>query len=345
MGAATKGGSSGQRRSRSRTTDLARVVGRDPCVLGAVSERVLVVGETLVDEVVQVDGSQVRHPGGSAANVARALARLGRPVDLWTCLGEDADGDWLARGLRADGVRLVGEPVSAERTSRARGELDAAGHASWTFDLTWTPAGVPDPGFVAVHTGSIGAVLGPGAGTVWAQLRDLPNTVLRSLDLNARPAVTGRGPQVCETVERWLSWADVVRASTEDLACYWPGTGRDRVVESWFRAERSAPERFAPPTTGFPRPGTVVLSDGAAGAVRRSRFSSEHFAAVLPPGARVVDTVGAGDTLSAALLDGLLRWRGEMEDWSPVVARAVRAAGLSVTRPGANPPTLDELDG
>ncbi|HRK44935.1 MAG TPA: PfkB family carbohydrate kinase, partial [Nocardioides sp.] len=45
---------------------------------------VLVVGESLVDIVQTLSGHLHEYAGGSAANVAVALARLGRPTRLAT---------------------------------------------------------------------------------------------------------------------------------------------------------------------------------------------------------------------------------------------------------------------
>lgn len=290
----------------------------------------LVVGECLVDELHLADGGVRRYLGGSPANVAVALARLQRPVDLWTCLGDDPDGHWLADQLTTAGVRLVGDPFAARATSVARGTLDAAGVARWEFAMHWTPRG--EPAFdeiAAVHVGSLGAVLAPGADRVAAVLATVPPWCLRSYDVNARPTASGDGAEVRERVEQWLAWTDVARASTEDLAALWPHLEPRQVVQHWFGSAS--------------RPGTAVVTDGPRGLHRISRYSREVYR---PPASwPVVDTVGAGDAVSAAVIDTVLRYRGEMENWGRVAARAARAGELSVTRAGAVPPTLDELDG
>lgn len=330
------------------------------------SERVLVVGECLLDEIVGVDGSRTRRLGGSPANVAMGLAALGRPVDLWTSLGEDAAGRELADQLQTAGVRLVGEVFSAERTSVATGVLDAAGVATWTIDWVWQPEGSPvqqaADDVVAVHVGSLAAVFGDGAERVRRELAAVPTTWLRCYDVNARVGVSGRGPQVLHRVEEWLNWAHVARASVEDLNALWPDRSVEAVLLDWLG-------------TGA-RPGTVVLTDGAAGLQRISRFSREVVpgpgsavgvsagsgvgaaagpSRAWPSGAAsqagsvaepwpVVDTVGAGDAVTAAMVDELLNRRGEMENWGPVVRRAQFAGALSVTRAGFCAPTAAELD-
>ena len=80
---------------------------------------VLVVGESLVDIVRAADGTTTEWPGGSAANVAVALARLGRPVRFATAYADDERGRALARHLADAGVGLAGDPMCLSRTSSA----------------------------------------------------------------------------------------------------------------------------------------------------------------------------------------------------------------------------------
>src|SRR3954453_13933936 len=95
----------------------------------------LVVGESLIDIVRRPDGTTVEHPGGSAANVAVALARLGRPVQFLTAFAEDQHAGALARPLNQSAVGLVGRPHSLERTSTALATLADDGSATYTFDI------------------------------------------------------------------------------------------------------------------------------------------------------------------------------------------------------------------
>src|SRR5437870_3926705 len=96
---------------------------------------VLVVGEALVDVVARSDGSVVEVPGGSPANVAVALARLGVEVELLTALGEDARGDLVRRHVDASGARVVAARVA--QTAVARATLDIDGAATYDFDIAW----------------------------------------------------------------------------------------------------------------------------------------------------------------------------------------------------------------
>src|SRR5262245_8311536 len=127
---------------------------------------VLVVGESLIDVVRRPDGTIVEHAGGSAANVAVALARLGRPVQFLTAYADDEHGAVLGRHLNQSAVGVAGDPYSLERTATAMARLAADGSATNTFDIAWRLNPLPDVAPVAVHACSIGAVLEPGADDV-----------------------------------------------------------------------------------------------------------------------------------------------------------------------------------
>ena len=118
---------------------------------------ILVVGEALVDIVRRADGSTVEYAGGSAANVAVALARLGRPVELLTAFGDDQRGAVLARHLNQSAVGMTGDPHRLERTSTALATLAAHGSASYTFDIEWRLGEIPEVTPRVVHTCSFGA--------------------------------------------------------------------------------------------------------------------------------------------------------------------------------------------
>jgi fructokinase len=297
---------------------------------------VLVVGESLVDIVHAADGSTREYAGGSAANVAVALARLGRPVQFVTAWADDEHGRMLAEHLDGAGVRLATDPYVLARTATAAATLGADGAASYEFDLEWRigPVEVQPPR--VVHTCSLGAVLEPGASDVVAFVTRLRAVATISYDINARPAITGTGPGVVELVERMVAVSDLVKASDEDLAALYP----DVELES-------AARRLL--TLG---PVAVVVTRGPDGATWYADHAKVDVAS-LP--VRVADTIGAGDTFGAATLDAL--WergrlgsehRAELRslpagEIAEVLAHAARAAAVTVSRPGADPPYRSEL--
>ena len=139
----------------------------------------LVIGEALVDIVAPAprttrngNGKGKATPGGFAANVAVGLARLGVPTELVARFGTDPYGDQLGAHLFGNGVQLApGSVDPGFRTSTATATLDAAGVASYQFDITWDPPALSlTRGCPAIHTGSIATMLEPGA----TAIRELP---------------------------------------------------------------------------------------------------------------------------------------------------------------------------
>jgi fructokinase len=298
---------------------------------------VLVVGESLVDIVRRPDGSTETFPGGSAANVAVALARLGRDTGFVTSFADDEHGRLIADHLAASHVRLVTDPHVIPRTSSALATLQDDGSARYTFDIDWRigPVDVDDPP-LAVHACSLGAVITPGCDDVRALLARLRGTSTTSYDINMRPSVTGIGPPIANTVEQTVALSDIVKASDEDLEALYPGESLS-----------SAAGRLL-----AQGPAAVVVTLGPDGATWFGADLEVH-AAGLP--ITVADTIGAGDTFGAAMIDALascdLLGAGghaallgitreqvvEVFDW------ATRAAAVTVSRPGADPPYRSEL--
>jgi fructokinase len=226
--------------------------------------------------------------------------------------------------------------VVLRRTATAAATIGADGAASYEFDLDWRIGDVEAGEPLAVHVCSIGAVLQPGADQVLALLEQLRGTATISYDVNARPAITGTGPEVVAQVERMAAVADIVKASDEDLAHLYPA----------FELETAARHLL---TLG---PASVVVTRGGDGATWIARGPAVEVAS-LP--VEVADTIGAGDTFGAATLDalwslnrlGAARRRSLRElpaDLaSEVLTHAARAAAVTVSRPGADPPYRKEL--
>ncbi|MFE6052693.1 carbohydrate kinase [Kitasatospora sp. NPDC056446] len=295
---------------------------------------VLVIGECVAD-IVRTDGAPDRvHPGGSPANVAYGLARLGRPATLLTELGPDANGRLIRAHLESAGVRVRAAEVA--RTPSAVVRLDGQGRARYTFDIGWTlPPGGPgarddadpaDPGDAAgppaaIHLGSIGAVTEPGAASVLALVERWRGRAQVSYDPNVRPALMGGRAGAVRRVERCVALSDLVKASDEDLAWLYPGERPEAVVEHWLALG----------------PSVVAVTLGADGAFARTAEGVRVEAAAVP--VAVADTVGAGDSFMSAFL----HTRAGGADLPTCLVHAVTAAALTVARPGAVPPSAAEL--
>jgi fructokinase len=293
--------------------------------------RFLVAGEALVD-ITHDEGhdAPLPRPGGSPLNVAVGLARLGHDVLLATRLGADSYGELTRAHVEASGVRLTDSSVSPDwRTSSATVTFAADRSASYEFDLEWDLAsiGLPD-GIDAVHVGSLGTWLEPGASAVHDLVRAARERgLLVSYDPNARPALVDDREAYVSAVLSWAKEADVVKASREDVDFI---VGADGAVP-WHSA-------------------LDVVTAGSDGVWA----SAEGRTTTHPsPPVRVVDTIGAGDSFMAGLLDGLARFdllsRRALAGKADVVLdvvipQALVAAAITCSRAGADPPTRGELD-
>ncbi len=196
---------------------------------------VLVIGEALVDVIRRRDAAEQRHPGGSPANVAYGLGRLDRPVRLLTRLGDDADGELLRTHLASVGVETDAGPEPLARTSTAIAVIGDDGSATYTFDLEWALTGdtaLGEP--LAVHTGSLGSLLDPGAAAVERLVHSARARSTISYDPNIRPMLMGSVDQTRTRVERFVALSDVVKASQEDIEWLTPGVPPLETVQRWL---------------------------------------------------------------------------------------------------------------
>ena len=291
----------------------------------------LVIGEALVDVVLRPGHDPEPHAGGSPFNVAVGLARLDVPTVLAAQIGPDRYGDGLRWHLADSDVTLVElEPVP-EHTSTAQATLADDGSASYEFDLTWDPASLPDPADAeAVHVGSLGTSLRPGADRV-AELVMAADAmgVPVSYDPNVRLAVEP-DPEVWRRVFAAIApYASVLKMSDEDAATLFPGE------EPADLARRLAADR-----------GIVAITLGGEGAVVAA---GDAFATVPPADVRVVDTIGAGDSFMAAMLAwcATYQWPSADEldatELRDLAMYASSAAAITCSRPGADPPRTKDL--
>jgi fructokinase len=301
--------------------------------------RVLVVGEALVD-VVRRGGEDAVHPGGSPLNVAVGLQRLDVPATLHSSFGADPHGLAIAQHLEVSGVTITPATVHAGSTSVALATIGSDGAASYTFSIEWDPGSLdvaPDD-VALVHVGSIGAALEPGATLVERLVTASRPSATISFDPNVRPQLMGSADASRPRIERLVALADIVKASDEDLAWLYPDVDVTEIIDRWLAHG----------------PALVVVTRGGEGADAGSAAGRIRVAA--PPTA-VADTIGAGDSFMAGLLVALSD-RGLLgadrrsalrelsaSDLTDVVGFAARCAAITVSRPGADPPTRADLAG
>jgi fructokinase len=294
---------------------------------------VVVVGEALVDVVVDPDGDTEETPGGSPLNVAVGLSRLDVPATLITQVGHDERGGMILQHVESSGAEIVAAPPSSGRTSTAIARLDRAGVARYEFDLEWSLPRQELPPCQALHVGSLGASLEPGRESVvdlveQAVARDL----FVSYDANLRESFVDDPERTWREVRELGSRCTLVKLSDEDADLLAGDADPDEVARTLLAGDRTR---------------LVLLTRGAQGA---TAFTDSVTVSVTPRAIEVVDTVGAGDAFMAgtlaqlsdvdAFLQGLPTDRAALER---LAAGAVEVAAVTCERRGANPPRRQDL--
>ena len=295
----------------------------------------LVVGEALIDVIVAADGSVGEHVGGSPANVAYGLGRLGAAVALVTQVGADERGARIVRQLAEAGVEVIAAEGGAA-TATATAFLGPDGSARYEFVLAWDVDVSLAPPADVLHVGSIGALMEPGADRVRDLVSSRRSSTVVSFDPNIRPALLGPHESVLARVEELLALADVVKVSSEDLEWLYPALSPEQALQQWSGTGAAL----------------VVMTGGSAGAVA---YVGGERLEVAARRVEVVDTVGAGDTFMAGLLDALARLvpdgalrRGRLASLSrreavEAIEFAAAAAAVTVSRAGADLPSRSEV--
>ncbi|EID54958.1 sugar kinase, ribokinase [Saccharomonospora xinjiangensis XJ-54] len=300
-------------------------------------------GEALVDLVPAGAEGDLLAPrlGGGPYNVAIAAARLGVPTAFLSRVSTDAFGDALVRRLQESGVDTSLVQRGAEPTTLAVVTLDDDSSARYSFYTDGTadrlvadPGPLPDD-TAALSVGTLGMVLEPGARVYETVLRrEHGRGVLTALDPNIRADMIPDPDAYRVRFASWLPSVHLLKLSLDDAGWLAGATDIDDVLtsaRSWLDAG----------------PRAVVLTKGADGVTLLTSSGAE----VTVPGiaVEVVDTIGAGDTVQGAMLAWLVRH--QVKDVSALSERecrdllsfACRAAAVTVSRRGAEPPTEREL--
>ncbi len=297
-----------------------------------------VCGEVLIDLIPDESGERVPHVGGGPANTAKALARLGHEVYFIDGISSDKYGQLSRQELLDDEVKLDLALNSEKPTCLAIVSLNENGAASYEFEIDGTAtfdfsaSWLPDPSRYkpsVLHIGTLVTVIQPGADVLydWAmQVADFAPIVF---DPNVRSVVMNDRDKYLAAVERWVAISSVAKVSDDDMAWLYPGQQYADVAKRWINDGAAL----------------VVVTRGADGLVG---FTADGVVEVLGVKVDVADTVGAGDTVGAIVVEamiekGILNLTGDT--LKAVLNRAAIAAGITCSRKGAQPPYKHELKG
>ncbi|MFF4352004.1 carbohydrate kinase [Streptomyces sp. NPDC001530] len=299
---------------------------------------IVVAGEALIDLVPQGAGALVGllpRLGGGPYNTAVALGRLGSPTAFCSRISYDAFGEALLSGLGDAGVDVSSVQRGTEPTTLAVASIGTDGSAAYSFyvegtadRLFSTPDQLPDD-TRAVSFGTCSLVLEPGASAYEELMRTAAaRGVFTALDPNIRAGLIPDADAYRARFKSWLPSVSLLKLSEED-AVWLGGTPRE-----WLASG----------------PAAVVITQGGDGLTAFTRDGSVHCVPGEP--VDVVDTIGAGDTVNAALLHGLAA-RDALspeamaalgaDGWTALLRFAARAAAITCSRAGAEPPYASEL--
>lgn len=302
--------------------------------------KITVLGEVVIDRI-HSNGQIQDFAGGSAANCALALNKIGDEVFFRARYSQDPAGDFLHATAIANGLNVVQSIRATEPATIVDVFLNPSGSPSYEFhmqgtaDWAWTTGELelfPISESDALVFGSLAAVLQPAHEALipWITHAKTSGTLI-AYDPNARPSAISPSDakQVRQRISNLVKISSIVKVSDEDLEWINPDIDPSKQASIWS-------------TQG---PEIVVLTKGAYGA---AAFRNGLCVANVPGvKTNVVDTVGAGDTLMAWLVSGLLGFEPGMRfnagSLESVVHRAVKAAAITCSRPGCQPPSPTDV--
>lgn len=299
---------------------------------------VWVSGEALIDLLPGETPDTLRAiVGGGPANTAIALAKLDISVEFVSGLSHDRFGKQISKQFATSGVGLDLAIWSDLPTCLAIVSLDDQGKATYHFHIKGTATFdfdaslLPDPALAppsVLHVGTLATLIQPGANHLldWAKRVAVHAPVV--YDPNVRSSVLSDGTAYGFAVQQWVEIANVVKVSDDDLRFLFPGRDLIASAREWLSSSRPL----------------VVVTRGEDGLVG---VTANEIVEVPAVRTIVVDSVGAGDTVGAVIVEALTKYKvadlhgGLLRE---TLKRAAKAAAITCSRVGCNPPGLAELD-
>jgi fructokinase len=296
---------------------------------------VWVCGEVLIDLIP--DGTERKAVvGGGPANTAKALAKLGLAPQFIDGISSDQYGQMALKELHQDGVLLDYVNFSDKPTCLAIVSLSATSEATYEFVIDETAtfdfahSWLPDPFKLKpalLHIGTLVTAIEPAASILHEWASKVAEVAPVVFDPNIRPAVMDNRDLYVAAIEKWVAISAAVKVSDDDLYWLYPDQDIELIVKRWI-ADGVA---------------FVVVTYGAKGLTGYTAAGSVAVEAVK---VEVVDTVGAGDTVGAVLVEaivekGLSNLTGDL--LKQTLMRAAKAAAITCSRMGAKPPSKMEI--
>ena len=296
---------------------------------------VWVCGEVLIDLIP--DGTERKAVvGGGPANTAKALAKLGLAPQFIDGISSDQYGQMALKELHHDGVLLDYVNFSDKPTCLAIVSLSATSEATYEFVIDETAtfdfshSWLPDPFELKpalLHIGTLVTAIEPAASILHEWASKVAEVAPVVFDPNIRPAVMDNRDLYVAAIEKWVAISAAVKVSDDDLYWLYPDQDIELIVKRWI-ADGVA---------------LVVVTYGAKGL---TGYTSAGSVAVEAVKVEVVDTVGAGDTVGAVLVEaivekGLSNLTGDL--LKQTLIRAAKAAAITCSRMGAKPPSKMEI--
>ena len=305
---------------------------------------IICCGEALIDMLPRQsdrgESAFAPYAGGAVFNTAIALGRLGIPTGFFTGLSSDMFGDILRETLKASNVDFAPCATSDLHTTLAFVKL-TNGHASYAFfdentaGRMITEADLPELGDFceALHFGAISLIPEPCGSTYEALMTREHEKRVISFDPNIRPGFIKDKEAHRARMLRMAAMSDIVKFSDEDLDWFGMEGSHEELAGQWLARGAKL----------------VVITKGADGA---DGYTAHGKVSVGGEKVTVVDTVGAGDTFDAGVLASLklnnLLTKEAVATLSEDAVRAAlalgaKAAAVTVSRAGANPPWAGEI--
>jgi fructokinase len=298
--------------------------------------QVWVVGEVLID-LFPAGADRKPIVGGGPANTAKALAKLGIDTQFIDGISSDKYGQMaknkiVASGVKLDYVKYSDKPtclaiVSFSDSRSATYEFVIENTATFDFTSDWLPNPKTDRPSL-LHIGTLATAVEPGASVLFEWAQSVAKSAPIVFDPNIRPVVLNDREQYLAQIGRWVAISSVVKVSDEDIKWLYPSLSIEQVVENWLKMG----------------PSLIVVTHGDKGLAGYRVGEKVNVEAIK---VKVADTVGAGDTVGAILVEAIVKYGLDNlagARLETMLKRAAKASAITVSRVGANPPTSEELE-